>query len=242
MSRNNQQVKSFFDQTHLYLKNSYGIRIRTGIVREFIGKLDYVSILDVGCGDGSISLPLLAKSNHLTLIDLSNKMLNIAKKNTPQELQPFVKYLNLDFMIYDFKQTFDLILCLGVLAHIPSVEHAIIKISDLLRPGGSCILQFTDQSQFFSRLNNFYYSIYRRFADQYRYSVNLMTYRQIRTLLVSNQLQLRRECRYSVLLPGFGKLPDQALFRYQLFTLQNSWISRIGTDVVMLVTKNELPT
>src|SRR5947209_17655809 len=92
------QVKTFFDQTELYLKIDYNIRIRAEVVKGFIGHNQYNTILDIGCGNGAISLPLLQQNNHLTLLDISSNMISIARSSIPAGWESNVKTINQDFM------------------------------------------------------------------------------------------------------------------------------------------------
>src|SRR5438477_443325 len=52
------QVKSFFAQPERYLKHNFNIRIRAEVVAGFVGDTVFESILDIGCGNGAIYLPL----------------------------------------------------------------------------------------------------------------------------------------------------------------------------------------
>src|SRR5437588_12945296 len=142
MSTKIDQVKTFFDQTELYLKIDYNIRIRTEVVKGFVGDYQFNSILDIGCGSGAISLPLLRQNNHLTLLDVSSNMLSIARSSIPPGLAGNVETINEDFMHAELpSQAYDLVLCIGVLAHVDSPAAVIAKMVSLLKPGGSIIVQ-----------------------------------------------------------------------------------------------------
>src|SRR2546421_11691633 len=142
MSTKIDQVKTFFDQTQLYLKIDYNIRIRAEVVKGFIGDNQFNTILDIGCGNGAISLPLLRKDNRLTLLDISSSMLSIANSHIPAEFSDNVGMINEDFMSAELElQSYDLILCLGVLAHVDSPGDLIARIASLLKPHGSVIVQ-----------------------------------------------------------------------------------------------------
>src|SRR6266550_8275118 len=79
MTSRTPSVKTFFDNTDVYLRKSFGVSVRSFVVRSLLGELEGSAILDLGCGDGSISLQYLSPTNRITLVDLSGKMLERAK-------------------------------------------------------------------------------------------------------------------------------------------------------------------
>jgi ubiquinone/menaquinone biosynthesis C-methylase UbiE len=237
MSSRTDEVRRFFNETELYLKNRYGIRVRSDIVRRLVGDLKDSSVLDVGCGDGSLSLQLLLNGNRLTLVDVSEGMLSEAERRTPPNYKQRVKFINSDFLRLDEADAFDVVICVGVLAHVESVEAALGKIASLLRPGGRCVLQTTDNSKLVAKINKFCHS---RLAPSsvYGYSVNRVTVNKVKKQAALNNLRVVKEVRYSLLLPGMGRLPEKWLYKYERVTLGYSWLSRHGTEAILLLSKN----
>ena len=81
------QVRSLFEEPEWYFsRRAFDIRIRVETVQELVRLSGDARILDIGCGDGSISVPLLTGKTSLTLLDLSAKMLSIAKSKVPPGL------------------------------------------------------------------------------------------------------------------------------------------------------------
>ena len=111
-------ARRFFEVPQKYLARDFNIRARTHIVRKLLGDVRGRSILDIGCGDGSISRQFLSESNQLTLLDLSKNMLQVAQNTTPQEYLHRTRFINNDFIQCGFVDEFDVVLCLGVLAHV----------------------------------------------------------------------------------------------------------------------------
>ena len=236
------KIRAFFNKRtafHTYLEKRFGVELRAYITRELLGEVTRSTILDIGCGDGTISLQFAMQDNLLTLIDLSGKMLEAAIQNTPNDLVPNYKYLNLDFFDYVPNQLFDIVLCVGVLAHLESPDIAIKKISSFLKPGGRCILQFTDQDSWIAKIYSFYYSMYTAICgNPYQYSLQNFSSPVVFRSLLESGLKVVNQCRYSFLLPGMGRLPDKFLFRYQLFTLETPWLSQFGSEVILLLDKS----
>ena len=78
------------------------------------------SILDVGCGSGYVSSKLEDKGFKVTGIDISTKMLELATKNAPHST-----FLRMDMKMLDFpRESFDCVLCLYSIIHIPRRYHA----------------------------------------------------------------------------------------------------------------------
>ena len=70
------ETKQAFENPQWYFqKLGYHVRVRIETVTEFLNAAKFDRILDIGCGDGSISLPLLTNENRLTLLDMSEGML-----------------------------------------------------------------------------------------------------------------------------------------------------------------------
>lgn len=152
------EVKAMFEDAQWYLKNrNYHVRVRTHMVQEFLEHEKIECMLDIGCGDGSISVPLLKPDRKLTLLDLSQSMLNIAQSRVPAELSDNVEVLNEHFMHAQFEPgSYDLIICVGVLAYIDDEQAFVEKLASLVRPGGKLFTECTDSKHFMSRLARSY--------------------------------------------------------------------------------------
>ena len=56
------EVKALFEVPEKYLgPRRYDIRVRVETVQQFTKTLHFDRVLDIGCGDGAISLPLLSR-------------------------------------------------------------------------------------------------------------------------------------------------------------------------------------
>jgi ubiquinone/menaquinone biosynthesis C-methylase UbiE len=232
------KVRSFFDQTDLYLEKSFGIDTRARVVRDLLGKVSNSRILDAGCGNGAISLQYASSNNLITLIDISARMLELAKERIPPQADQHVQCLNMDFHEYSPDHPFDIVLCIGVLAHVQSIEQTIAKIANFLGQGGRCVIQFTDARSIASVVQRYYTTIYRNvIGDRYGYEANRTTYSDIVGISELNGLRLQDKRQYSLLLPGMARLPDRILYYFQLFTLRTPWLSRHGSEYLLLLVK-----
>ncbi|MBN2117181.1 MAG: class I SAM-dependent methyltransferase [Anaerolineales bacterium] len=235
--RHVEAVQSYFDKTQLYLARNTGIQIRAQIVRELLGEIENSRILDLGCGDGSLSIQFLMPSNHITLLDVSKKMLMLADQKIPVACKHQIALCNLDFLEFTCEQPFDLVLCVGVLAHASSIQAVLQTINRLLRPGGRCLLQFSDQEQLVARITSLYYEFWRGQNDSYTYRINSIRRSEMQSLIRQNNFLLIKEKKYWAMLPGIGKLPTKVAYRFLMRLSQNDLISSLGGDKIWLLIK-----
>ncbi len=239
MNIRTEKVKYLFDKPEGYLKKNFDISIRTLIAHELLGNIKNSRILDIGCGDGSISLQFSSSTNRLVLVDLSKKMLYAAKKNTPEKYKEKVEFINSDLFSYKSDELFDVVFCIGVLAHVHSIDETITKISRLLKPGGRCVLQTTDNDKLTGKFMNTYYSIKNSFSPSIKYSLNKIGQSHIMSLAQSNGLKLVGIRRYLSPFLGLGKMPNEWLFKYEHYTLTHDFLSKFGSETHSLFIKEE---
>ncbi|NVM46589.1 MAG: methyltransferase domain-containing protein [Candidatus Lokiarchaeota archaeon] len=91
--------------------------------------------LDVGCGAGIPTAKFLTERGiKVTGIDLSDKMLNLARDNVPN-----AKFVKMDMIKLEFNEnTFDGIISVFALFHVPKENHYDVfkKFFEILKPGG----------------------------------------------------------------------------------------------------------
>lgn len=95
-------------------------------------------VLEIGCGTGRHTRKLLTQNNHVTGIDISGGMLEVAKGKLPQEN---LQLLHGDFLTYDLpREQFDAAICSLVIEHISDLHLFFEKVRSCLKPGGSLYL------------------------------------------------------------------------------------------------------
>jgi 2-polyprenyl-3-methyl-5-hydroxy-6-metoxy-1,4-benzoquinol methylase len=94
-------------------------------------------VMDYGCGTGTISVEIADKVKKIHAIDISSKMLEIAKRKAVER-----KIENLDFIqatLFDerfTRESYDVILAFGILHLLENNQLIIQRITELLKPGG----------------------------------------------------------------------------------------------------------
>ncbi|MGI0149444.1 MAG: class I SAM-dependent methyltransferase [Thermoplasmata archaeon] len=97
-------------------------------------------VLDVGCAHGRHARPLALTGHRVVGMDVSRKLLSIGKKATSSSKEfRTIAWLGADATALPFPdETFDAILCIAVLHHLPSHHERIRALSEMrrvLRPG-----------------------------------------------------------------------------------------------------------
>lgn len=228
-----QRVRRYFAEPDRYLGHDSRMTIRRVTAGQMVQGVDRSRLLDIGCGDGSMSLPLLDPGADLTLLDFSAPMLERAKANIPPGLEHQVTTVCGDLHEFSPDRRYTLVLCLGVLAHVRDVGQTLAKIASLLQPGGHCLLQITDTSRWLGRINYTYYGWRSRTRGEDGYTLNRLGSDGLITSAEAAGLRLVNRRNYSLAVPVLSRLPDELLLRLERKFL-NSRLSRHGGESLLL--------
>lgn len=142
------QVKHFYDDINFpgrySLQQLYNYKeLIENPILAYIEKntKDAKNVLDVGCGTGLIAnlLALRNKSLSITGIDFS-KSVHYAKEFSDINNINNVNFKKSDILTYKSQTKFDVLICQGVLHHIPDLDNAIKNIDKLIADDGVIIL------------------------------------------------------------------------------------------------------
>lgn len=236
-------VKNFFENSTNYLKNNFNIIIRKELVNCLLQDRKYETILDIASGDGSVSFPLLKPGVKLTLIDISSDMLLKAKENITGEFYDQVNFINGDFLKSGFEnKNYDVIICLGLLAHINEPERTIEKISFLLKSDGIIVLQNTDSGHFYFKLIKLSEAIKRLFRkNAYGYEFNEISNKGLEKMFERYGLKISRRYRYNQSFLLFSRLlPSKFKYKFIKFifgSLNNNRFAFLGCENIYFLEK-----
>lgn len=210
-----EEVKAFFERTDVYLTYNYNLRIRMETVAAFLGDQTFEEVLDMPCGTGDISVPFLGRFGHLTLMDFSDNMIATAKSRVPENEINKVTFIKGDFYAHDFKgKQFDLVMNIGILAHIADPMRFLDESMKLVKPGGSLILQNTDSDHWFAKLIHFYLGL-RRMLGKDKYKLNKVSEEDLLDKVTGNGFTLQQSFRYNQSFLGLSRLFSNEL-KYKL--------------------------
>lgn len=118
-------------------------------------------ILDAGCGTGVYSVEILKKGFDVVACDYSENMIALVKKRTSKTKYSQNLYLSvLDANFITFKNnSFEYILCMGVLQHLTNAERVIKEFFRVLKPGGIVVIN-TMHSGFIMKRGGKYFNWY----------------------------------------------------------------------------------
>lgn len=99
--------------------------------------------LDIGCGIGANSVRLAQRGYRVTAADYSEPILERTHQNVEQKgVADRIDICRQDILNLSFPDAqFDLVLCWGVLMHIPAAERAISQLSRVAKPGGYIVVE-----------------------------------------------------------------------------------------------------
>lgn len=221
------EVKEFFENTSIYLSKNFGIRFRRNLVSDVLKGDEFESILDIGCGDGSISTALLNAKRNLYLLDLSANMLKIAASRIPDKFKANVIFQNSTLEDFSPGRKFDVIIAIGFLAHVSSVGDAIAKMKSLLNENGKLIIQFSDFNHVVTRMN-------MKVRNKNRHQLQVLTRSEIHSVLKKNSLVITKEIRFPTVAPGMGRLSNEFLYKLMNFIFKSRILSFYSSEYLIV--------
>lgn len=144
-----EKIKKFYSNLHFpgkYSREDLKFYEDQGIHNIYLREIntvmrDGIDVLDVGCGTGLIS-NLFAnyyRKSNFTAVDFSDSIdyaSNFAEANDIKN----VSWIKQDFLLFETNHKYDVIICCGVLHHIPQYQQALDKIKNLLKANGKLVL------------------------------------------------------------------------------------------------------
>ena len=131
----NHKAETFDSPKNIFLAN-----LVCQAVEKQIDVLPDKEILDFGGGTGLLALPLANQAKSVTLVDISEKMLEQARLKAEQQDIKNIQFLEQDLLEKPLEQEFDLIIVCRVLHHMPDLDEALSLFYQHLRKDGQLLL------------------------------------------------------------------------------------------------------
>jgi ubiquinone/menaquinone biosynthesis C-methylase UbiE len=191
-------------------------------------------LLDCAAGTGEITCALLKSTrfNHATVVDVSPALQSAKDLLTSQIKNAELEFVQSD--VFNFTPSdsrFDLILCLGLIAHTGRLDILLPHLRSMLTPGGRIILQATLTDHLGTRIVRALTS--RSELARRGYRVSWFSQRDISDACDRAGLRILETRRHSVGVPFGDRLWPWANF--QLETRLEKWASRYGADAIYLL-------
>ena len=131
----NHKAETFDSPKNIFLAN-----LVCQAVEKQINVLSDKEILDFGGGTGLLSLPLAEQAKSVTLVDISEKMLEQARLKAEQQDIKNIQFLEQNLLAKPLEQEFDLIVVCRVLHHMPDLDESLSLFHQHLRENGQLLL------------------------------------------------------------------------------------------------------
>ena len=131
----NHKAETFDSSKNIFLAN-----LVCQAVEKQIDLLSDKEILDFGGGTGLLALPLARQAKSVTLVDISEKMLEQARLKAEQQDIKNIQFLEQDLLVNPLEQQFDLIVVSRVLHHMPDLDATLAMFHYHLREKGQVLI------------------------------------------------------------------------------------------------------
>ena len=131
----NHKAETFDSPKNIFLAN-----LVCQAVEKQIDVLSDKEILDFGGGTGLLSLPLAKQAKSVTLVDISEKMLEQARLKAEQQDIKNIQFLEQNLLAKPLEQEFDLIVVCRVLHHMPDLDATLSLFHQHLIENGQLLL------------------------------------------------------------------------------------------------------
>ena len=131
----NHKAETFDSPKNIFLAN-----LDFQAVEKQIDLLSDKEILDFGGGTGLLALPLAEQAKSVTLVDISEKMLEQARLKAEQQDIKNIQFLEQDLLANPLEQEFDCIVVCRVLHHMPDLNVALSLFHQHLKEDGQLLI------------------------------------------------------------------------------------------------------
>jgi 2-polyprenyl-3-methyl-5-hydroxy-6-metoxy-1,4-benzoquinol methylase len=239
-----QEVKTHFDHLSSVYKQNFADK-KTGKNFEFRTRMNLVAqllssssgrLLDCACGTGEITAAVLksGRFQNAVVADISPEMLTYAKDRISKEAQGSeVDYQQIDIFKYrpSNSQKFDVILCLGLIAHTGNLPKLLEHLKSMLAPGGKILLQSSLLDHWGIRLVRFLTS--KKYERTHHYKVSYYRNADIEKAVRAAGFEIASVNFYRFGLPFGDRISEVGNYWVERLTQKIS--TRVGSDAIYVL-------
>jgi 2-polyprenyl-3-methyl-5-hydroxy-6-metoxy-1,4-benzoquinol methylase len=165
-------------------------------------------------------------------VDISPEMLQSARELLSSQVPNVeLEFVHSDIFNFEPDSGFDLILCLGLIAHVGRLDVLLPHLKSMLTPSGRIILQTTLTDHAGTRIVRALTT--RRELAKRGYRISWFSQREIADACHAAGLRIVEMRRHSLNVPFGDRFWPWA--NYQLETRLQKWASRHGADAIYLL-------
>lgn len=241
----NNAIQDFFEheacsygEHFLPRKSGRGVvfQSRLGLARE-LSRECAGSMLDCATGTGEISEAIYASGRfcEAIFVDISREMLRLAQLRLRLLPGHSVRFVQADIFEYltglEAEAKFDLIVCLGLIAHTGRLEELLRNFRAHLRDDGRILLQTSLLDHWGNRLWRLLLD--RRATRRHGYAFSYYTQKQITEAAEKSQLSLLSIHRYGVGVPFIEKVLPWANYLFEVNF--SRWAACHGAEAICVL-------
>lgn len=196
-------------------------------------------MLDCATGTGEITAAVWQnrRLTQATIVDISPEMLGHARAHIEQAVRrPSASLRFIPADIFEFLpaaslELYDLVLCLGLIAHTGRLEELLTDMKSLLAPGGKILLQSTLLDHLGTRIVRAVTA--ERYFRNHGYYIHYFTAREIEEACNRCGLFIQETRRFAVGLPFGDKVWARGNCRLE--TVGQNWAARHGSEAIYVI-------
>jgi len=129
-----------YDSWYMTPLGAYEDELENALVSKHVGVVRGKTVLDVGCGTGLYSIRLSESGADVTAVDISSKMIEIARRKA-QDRGQYIWYDQADMAKLPYEnRTFDMVVSITTLEFSADPLLALMEMARVLRPGGKLVV------------------------------------------------------------------------------------------------------